>query len=50
VVLDESLKRFEHIYPGCGSDNSMIKLSLEEMERFSGAEEWVDVCKLATQS
>lgn len=46
VVLDESLRRFDHIYPGCGSDNSMIKLSLDEMERFSGAEEWVDVCKL----
>lgn len=46
VVLDESLKRFEHVYPGCGSDNSMIKLSLTEMAHLSGASEWVDVCKL----
>ena len=48
VVLDESLKRFDHIYPGCGSDNSMIKLSLAEMEQISGASGWVDVCKLPT--
>lgn len=47
VFLDESLKRFEFVYPACGSSNSAIKLTIPELEKntdhFSG---WVDVCKL----
>ena len=47
AVLDESLKRFEFVYPACGSSNSAIKLTIPELEKntdhFSG---WVDVCKL----
>lgn len=45
VYLDESLKRFETVFPACGSSNSVIELSLEEMEKYSGYTSWVDVCK-----
>lgn len=45
VLLDVSLKRFETVFPACGSANSAIELTLEELERFSGASEWIDVCK-----
>jgi len=44
VYLDESLKRFAKVYPACGSTNSAIELSLEELETYSGYQEWVDVC------
>lgn len=46
VYLDESMKRFEYIYPAAGSSNSAIKLTMDELEKISGAECWVDVCKL----
>lgn len=45
VFLDESLKRFETVFPACGSSSSAIELTLPELERFSCAEGWVDVCK-----
>lgn len=45
VYLDVSLKRFETVFPACGSDNSAIELNMEELERYSGAKEWIDVCK-----
>ena len=45
VYLDESLKRFETVFPAAGSSNSCIELTLPELERFSGAKGWVDVCK-----
>lgn len=45
VYLDESLKRFETVYPACGSSNSAIGLTLDELMRFSDYEKWVDVCK-----
>ncbi len=45
VYLDLSLKRFDYIYPACGSSNSAIKLSCEELEMYSGYEKWIDVCK-----
>lgn len=45
VFLDQSLKRFSYIYPACGSSNSAIKLTLEELERTSKYIKWVDVCK-----
>ena len=35
VYLDESLKRFETVFPAAGSSNSMIELSIEELERYS---------------
>ncbi len=45
IYLDVSLKRFETVFPACGSSNSAIELSMDEMERYSGYKEWVDVCK-----
>lgn len=45
VYLDESLRRFETVFPACGSSNSAIELTLEELERLSGALGRVDVCK-----
>ncbi|MBR3861045.1 MAG: YbaK/EbsC family protein [Oscillospiraceae bacterium] len=45
VWLDESLRRFETVYPAAGTPNSAIELTLPELERFSGALGWVDVCK-----
>lgn len=45
VYLDVSLKRFETVFPACGSSNSAIKLTIHELETFSSSKEWVDVCK-----
>ena len=46
VYLDESLKRFETVFPACGSSNSAIELSIPELEQYSGCIEWIDVCKI----
>ena len=46
IYLDESLKRFETVFPACGSSNSAIELTIPEMEKYAGEEGWVDVCKL----
>ena len=46
VYLDESMKRFDTIYPACGSSNSVVKLTCEELEMLSGSLGWIDVCKL----
>lgn len=46
VYLDESLKRFETVFPACGSSNSAIELNLSELEKYSNSEGWIDVCKL----
>ena len=45
VYLDQSLKRFETVFPACGSANSAIELSIPELEQYSGYVDWVDVCK-----
>ncbi len=45
VYLDESLKRFEIVYPACGSSNSAVKLTIPELEKASGFTKWIDVCK-----
>ena len=46
VYLDESLKRFETVFPAVGSASSAIELNLEELYETSKALEWIDVCKL----
>ena len=46
VYLDRSLERFETVFPACGSANSAIELALPELERYSGAEAWVEVCAI----
>jgi prolyl-tRNA editing enzyme YbaK/EbsC (Cys-tRNA(Pro) deacylase) len=45
VYLDESLKRFDTVFPACGSSNSAIELTIPELEQYSGYSAWVDVCK-----
>lgn len=46
VYLDISLKRFDTVFPACGSSNSAIELSLKELEEYSGFIKWIDVCKI----
>lgn len=46
VYLDESLKRFETVFPAAGSSTSAIELTISELEEYSGYLKWIDVCKL----
>lgn len=46
IYLDISLKRFSTVFPACGSSNSAIELSLQELEEYSGFIKWIDVCKI----
>ncbi len=45
VFLDISLKEYNEVIPAAGDRNSAIRLTLEEIEKFSSFREWVDVCK-----
>lgn len=45
VYLDVSMQRFETLYPACGSTNSAIELTKDELFQYSFAKEWIDVCK-----
>lgn len=45
IYLDVSLKRFDTVFPACGSSNSAIELTIAELEEYSGYISWVDVCK-----
>ena len=46
IYLDKSLKRFNTVYPACGSSNSAIELTCEELEKYSSNfVSWVDVAK-----
>lgn len=45
IYLDESMKRFETVFPAAGSSNSAIELQLEDLFLYSGAKEWIDVSK-----
>lgn len=45
VYLDDSLKRYDVVYPACGTDNSAVELSIADLEACSGYREWIDVCK-----
>ena len=45
VYLDESMKRFPTVFPACGSSNSAIEMTMEDLEQHSGYAAWVDVCK-----
>lgn len=49
IYLDISLKRFNTVFPACGSSNSAIELSIQELEEYSGFLKWVDVCKIGTK-
>lgn len=46
IYIDESVKRFATVFPACGSSNSAIELTPEELFKYSNADAWVDVCKL----
>lgn len=46
VYLDNSLRRFETVFPACGSDNSAIELTCDELQEYSQALDWVDVCEV----
>ncbi len=45
VYLDDSLKRFDSVFPACGNDKSAVHLTIDELEKCSGSIKWVDVCK-----
>lgn len=45
IYLDDSLKRFKTVFPACGSSNSAIELTIEEIEKYTPFISWVDVCK-----
>lgn len=45
VYLDVSLQGFTTVFPACGSGNSAIELTIEELERYSEYLKWIDVCK-----
>jgi prolyl-tRNA editing enzyme YbaK/EbsC (Cys-tRNA(Pro) deacylase) len=47
VYLDKSLKRFETVFPACGSSNSAIELTIPELEKYVNPRGWVDIGKLA---
>ena len=46
IFCDRSMERFETVFPACGSSNSAIELTCEELFTYSKAEKWIDVCKL----
>jgi len=46
VFLDVSMRRFQTVFPACGSGNSAIELTLDDLNNYSRNTEWVDVCKI----
>ena len=45
IYLDESLRRFDTVFPAAGSSNSAIELTCDELSRYAKSDKWVDVCK-----
>lgn len=45
AYLDVSLKAYQTVFPACGSDNSAIELTIDELEKYSNSQGWIDVCK-----
>ncbi|MFP7486840.1 YbaK/EbsC family protein [Priestia filamentosa] len=45
VYLDQSIQRFQTVFPACGSGNSAIELTIEQLEEYSKYIKWIDVCK-----
>jgi len=46
IYLDKSLRRYNSIFPACGSASSMIELTIPEIEQYSNCANWIDVCKI----
>ncbi|MBQ3642064.1 YbaK/EbsC family protein [bacterium] len=49
VYLDSTLKRFNSVFPACGSANSAIELTIPELEEYSKSKGWIDIAKLPEQ-
>ncbi len=49
VYLDDSLKKYDTVFPACGSSNSAIEMNMEELEKYSKCIAWIDVCKVREQ-
>lgn len=49
TYLDVSLKAYQTVFPACGSGNSAIELTIDELENYSNSKGWIDVCKTAVQ-
>jgi prolyl-tRNA editing enzyme YbaK/EbsC (Cys-tRNA(Pro) deacylase) len=47
IYLDNSLKRYDQVFPACGSGNSAIGLSIAELEMLTEYPDWIDVSKEA---
>lgn len=45
IYFDESLRHYKYVYPACGSINTAIKISIEDLEMVVGNYTWIDVCK-----
>lgn len=45
IYADVSMKRFDTVFPACGSSSSAIEMTCDELEKYSKAIRWVDVCK-----
>lgn len=43
IYCDDSMKRFETVFPACGTSNSAIELTLDEIFKYSKAIEWIDI-------
>lgn len=50
VFCDESIRRFETVFPAAGSSNSAVELSPEELYQISRSTSWIDVCKIKEES
>ena len=46
IYLDISLRRFDTVFPACGSSNSAIELSPTELEKYTDFIGWIDVSKI----
>ncbi|MBR6725419.1 MAG: YbaK/EbsC family protein, partial [Clostridia bacterium] len=46
TYLDVSLKDYDTVFPACGSSNSAIEFTIDELEKYSNCKEWIDVCKM----
>ena len=42
IYLDNSLKKYETVFPACGSANSAIEVSIKELEKYSNCTSWID--------
>lgn len=45
IYFDESLKKYDYVYPACGEENNAIKISIDELEKIVNYEKWIDVSK-----